>query len=268
MSLPDYIPVDFSRYVWRARTSPSFSTDVDTNASPGPAYYTREARGGELFEDVCNRFANGDQTLFLGLQLRLASPLPTSVFMQHVKDAWAALRWAVPNLAVRTEHEEGRTLLAYRASADAEEVRKWAERTVRLRELEKEGKEKALDELRWELGTHFIPEASGDQVFLYIVPYSETEFGLLLHTSHSVMDGAGTKVLLTLFLRELAGQLHFTPTCAKKKLEEFAWGKEGENLVKCATEVAGDLEPLDGPAYESTLKTVLGDMGSYLPVRS
>ncbi|KAL6304751.1 hypothetical protein BKA93DRAFT_261703 [Sparassis latifolia] len=244
MTAPAFPPFDFGRYVWRA--------------SPDDAsYWKREAGGGEYIEDVFHNINHGEQFLFLALKATLSKPVPTTELVARARDAWSAVRFSTPIIAVHSEHDAaGTSLITYRTAKDTTEVHDWAERTVRLVEGTPD-----LDELRFELGKKAIPETNGDQTFLYIVARSDTSYDFVFYTSHVPFDGAGIKIVLTLVLTKLALYLS-DPALAQEK---FEWGTESKNLLPCISEVLGPTEERSGETYTRCLSNMLGDLGSAMP---
>ncbi|TFK50405.1 hypothetical protein OE88DRAFT_1712963 [Heliocybe sulcata] len=244
MSAPTFAPMDFSRYVWRV--SPDDSSK-----------YLREAAGGEVIEDVWNRFNHGEQNLFLAADLELSVDTPVNDFIARAKAAWLAMRFSLPIVAANTEQDEaGNSLVTYKVPHDQQEALEWASRTVRLYEGTTD-----LDELRYRIGQNKIPEPNGDQTFLYFVTRSSTSYGLLMHTHHTPFDGAGTKIAITKYLQILAPYLS-VPSLASK---QFQWGKEVENLTPVASEILAPSEPREGEPYNQTLAGVMGDLAAAMP---
>ncbi|KAF8581965.1 hypothetical protein K439DRAFT_1653936 [Ramaria rubella] len=242
MSLPP--PLDYTRFQWR----------------PSPddcRLYIREAAGGEAIEDVWNRFKNGEQTLFFGLDLRLQQGIHSQSLLSHGRTAWAQLRFAVPTVAARTAYDTaGNTLITYRAAESESEVDAWAKRTLRLSE-----DTRGLDHVRYELGKVHIPEENGDQTFLYIVPGAdEKTYSLLLHTSHIPFDGAGSQILMNKFLiflsHAIAGDIESST---------LNWGTEAKNLLPSVSEVLGPEELRDGEQFMNTLGSIMGELGAAMP---
>lgn len=247
MAAPAFPPVDFSRYVWR--TSPE-----------DPMYYIREAAGGEVIEDVWNRFNHGEQTLFIGVDTSIDSSPSSSKLLDACRNAWVALRFTIPTIAAHTEQDAvGNTLITYRVANDSAEASSWAERTVRLHETTDD-----LDEIRYKIGKIHIPDENGDQTFLYVVPRSNSSVSFLLHTAHTPFDGAGAKALFSRFFRLLSTELDNSLASSNKAL---AWGSEGAKLTPVASEILGPNEQREGEGYQKTLGNVMSDLGSAMPVR-
>ncbi|EIM79595.1 uncharacterized protein STEHIDRAFT_143167 [Stereum hirsutum FP-91666 SS1] len=245
MAAPAFPPVDFSRYVWR--TSPE-----------DPMYYIREAAGGEVIEDVWNRFNHGEQTLFIGVDTTIDSSPSSSKLLDACRNAWVALRFTIPTIAAHTEQDAvGNTLITYRVANDSAEASSWAERTVRLHETTDD-----LDEIRYKIGKIHIPDENGDQTFLYVVPRSNSSVSFLLHTAHTPFDGAGAKALFSRFFRLLSTELDNSLASSNKAL---AWGSEGAKLTPVASEILGPNEQREGEGYQKTLGNVMSDLGSAMP---
>ncbi|GBE89886.1 hypothetical protein SCP_1702120 [Sparassis crispa] len=243
--MSSFAPFDFGRYIWRS--SPQ-----------DPSHWKREAGGGEYFEDVVHNGNHGEQYLFLGVKAVIATPVSSARLAALAREAWIALRFETPTIAAHTEHDNaGLPFITYRTAKDADEVGDWALRTVRLAEGTPD-----LDDLRFELGKKFIPEANGDQTFLYIVSLSDTSYDFLLHTSHVPFDGAGIKILLTVFFTKLAKYIDNPALAAQVQLN---WGTEAKNLLPCVSEALGPKEDRSGENYIQTLGGIMSDLDSAMP---
>ncbi|EPQ50001.1 hypothetical protein GLOTRDRAFT_141642 [Gloeophyllum trabeum ATCC 11539] len=245
MSQSAFPPMDFARFVWRRSTK-------------DPSRYVREAHGGEVFEDIFNRFLHGEQTLSLGVELRITSPVKTTDLLDLARSAWIATRLEIPTIAASTEQDrKGDTFISYRALKDEDEARAWAEKTVVLYEETDD-----LMEARVEIGKIPLPIPSGEQTFIYIVPRSERSYGMLLYTHHTPFDGAASKIVLTKYLKVLANYL------ADSSLLSFSgykWGEEVANLLPPTTEILGPNEDKSGEGYQRTLGTVMQEMATGMP---
>lgn len=240
-------PYDFDQYKWR-------------RSLEDRSYFSRPVGGSELIEDIWHRYMDGEQKLFLGVTLELGISTPTNSFLDRARDAWIATRRVIPTVAARTEYAlNGRPHLAYRVPKDHAESVAWAERTVCV-----DTSADNLDEVRVEIGKKPIPSDDGDQTFIYILPFSDISFGLLLFTSHVPFDGAGTKAVMNVFLGKLA-QYIVDPSLVAK--ETIPWGPEVDELLPFITEVLADDEPREGPAYQRTLVKVMEDLDYTTPVR-
>lgn len=267
-------PFDFSGYKWRP----------DENAE---GRFKRKVGGGENIEDVWNFLAHGDQNLFLGVYTKLSQPLEPSQFIELARKAWISLRWDVPTIASQTLHEprEGSplptSLLAYTVASNHLEVEAWANETVTLKEDVKD-----LDTLRYEVATAvgMLPDKPlVPQTFLYGAPFSSTEFGFLMHSSHVPLDGAGTKIMMSKFLEHLSNYIT-DPQYAAKETARFKWGTESDHLLPIASEalrkhepaefdasenlISPELpeEPREGPKYDETLGEVMTGLGKGMSV--
>ncbi|KAJ7028095.1 hypothetical protein C8F04DRAFT_69542 [Mycena alexandri] len=230
--------VDPSRSVYDWAPSPDDSS-----------YYTRRGWAFETIEDVFNRQKHGEHTMFLGADISAAHPFVTKSLFEHARNAWVSLRYTVPTLAAHTEQDaEGNTLLTYRTASSAADARAWANRTVLFHE-----EYKNLDDLRYELGEKFLPDANGDQTFLHLIVRSDTSFGVLLHTAHITFDGVSAKIITTRFLKKLA-LLFDTGSPADLNLK---WGDEYANLTPAAGRVLGPNEVTEGAEYGETINSVM-----------
>ncbi|KAF8636088.1 hypothetical protein AX17_003793 [Amanita inopinata Kibby_2008] len=262
---------DFDRYKWRE--------DEKT-----PGHFKREAGGGELFEDVVNLTKAGEQVLFVGVYASLVTSINTADLVAAVHNAWISLRWEVPTVAAQTAHEpSGKPLptcfVTYDVARSFEDVKKWADSTVILREDKPN-----LDDLRYEIGQDPTPAADFvPQTFVYVVPYSPTAFGVLLRTAHITFDGAGTKVLLTKLFTHLSNYIS-KPSYRAEQEKIMQWGSESSRLLPFVTEVlrqyepavkdaAGNIvvpevpeEPREGEKYFETLNEVMNGLATGGPL--
>ncbi|KZT28675.1 hypothetical protein NEOLEDRAFT_1057767 [Neolentinus lepideus HHB14362 ss-1] len=240
MATPPFPPFDQSRYAWR------ISYD-------DPAKHIREAQGGEILEDVWNRFLYGEQKLFLAVDLQLSSPISTTNFLSRAKEAWIEIRFYVPTVGGSTEQaKDGTSLVTYRAIKDQAEATAWANHTVRLFEGSTD-----MDAARVEIGKLTIPEPTGEQTFIYIVPRSETSYGVILFTHHTPFDGAGTKIVMNRYIRSLAQHID-NPFLAQS--QQFHWGEEVKNLLPAVPQILGPAEATEGDDYQKTLGAVMGSL--------
>lgn len=263
---------DFTRYVWRKDDAV-------------PTRLKREIGGGELIEDVWNFFKDGEQNLHLELYTSIAQPLETSKFLDLLKKAWVSLRWDIPTVAAQILHEprEGSpmpaALLAYDLPASASAVESWAGETIILKEGYKD-----LDALRYEVGQGIIPTKDLEpQTFIYVLHFSDTEYGLLLRTSHVPFDGAGLKMVGTKLLEHLSHYISDS-AYASKEAARMKWGSETDRLLPIASEIlrkhepaevdaqgtvikpALPAEPREGPEYFETLQKVMEGLAKGGPV--
>lgn len=247
---------DFSRYVWR-------------QDEKVPTRIIREVGGGELFVDILGLLKNGGLNVHLGLHTTISQPTEATEFLRLLKKAWISLRWDVPTIASRAIHEprEGAALpaayLTYDVPQSVPEVESWADETV----IFKEGYQD-LNVLRFDVGQGCIPTKDLEtQTFLYAVQFSNTEYGLLIRSSHVPFDGTGVKVLGTKLLDHLARYIS-DPSYASYESSRMQWGSgsENKNLLPIASEILKSLEvdgpealakPRDSPENRDTLKNSL-----------
>jgi hypothetical protein len=231
--------MDFNKYLWKQDPEDSLR-------------YMRHSCGGEYLQDILNRFTNGEGNLFLNVELELESSVPTEEFFHNVQAAWIALRRDVPTIASHIEYApSGTPLLTYRIPKDETEVQLWADRTVVL------SKSAALDDLRFEIGQRPLPNEDRDQTFLYVVPFSEVKYGLILYTHHLPFDGHATKDLMTTLLKTVSRSLS-KPSHAEFQLN--TWGNEAQKLLPPITDVLGCSEEREGPLYTQTLGSILKEL--------
>ncbi|KDR74010.1 hypothetical protein GALMADRAFT_1335924 [Galerina marginata CBS 339.88] len=259
--------VDFNRFVWRQ--DPSV-----------PGRHLREAGGAEVIEDIWNLTKQGEQNLFLGIYATLSTPLDADKLFVLVRSAWRSLRWDIPIIAASTAHiwhGEGKvptTLITYDEAKSEEDVDGWVSETTEI--FPAYGAEKkTLDDLRYDIGQGPIPANDYDrQTFLYLIPYSETKFGLLLRTSHVPVDGSGVKIMMTKLLGHLASYIVDQAGYTESENARMKWGtgKEATSLLPMITEIlrqdepevrdeqgkliseATKAEPRDGPDFKSFIE--------------
>lgn len=234
-------PFDHTRYDWHVSTE-------------DPTCHRRETKGGEIFEDIWHQHYHGQQILFLGAGLTITANIEIDAgqLLDRARDAWVALRFSVPTIAARTEYnDEGTAHITY-CVASQSIAREWARRTVHIHDFDD-----TLDELRYNLSQEAVPDLNGDQTFIHIVPRSNKSFGLLLRTSHVPFDGSGCKILLAMYLKNLAACLADVTFLAK---QAFDWGQEYTNLLPPTTRVLGPGEKLSGTRYQSTMNNIMADV--------
>jgi len=245
MTTPAFPPVDFAKYRWRAS-----ATD--------PKLFQREPNGSEALVDHMNRFAHGEHTVFLAVELDFQGNLSMTEFEHVARDTWIALRFQVPTIAARTLiGPNDRAVMTYPLPDSYADLQDWGNRTFRVAPANVN-----LEEWRYEIGQKFIPDSNGDQTFVYATARDGRITGLLLHTSHITLDGIGAKVLLNLYLRDLAlrltGETRVDPSALR-------WGEEYKNLLPCVSEVLASSEPREGRLYQETLQDVLAGYGGAFP---
>ncbi|KAI0068612.1 hypothetical protein BV25DRAFT_1791567 [Artomyces pyxidatus] len=228
--------IDWSRFDWKP-------------APDDPILLRREVAAGEAIADIWQRFDHGEQTLFFGAVTTFHVPVPAHTVLSCARRAWTAVRFAVPLVAAHTEYDAtGSAFITYRPESDAQAIEAWAARTVRLAEGAQD-----LDELRSELSRVVLPEAGGDQTMIYVLRYSDTRYGFLLHTSHVPFDSAGVKLVMKGLLQNIARGLGGAAE------ESFRWGAEATNLLPAAHAIGGVCEDA---AYHQTVRSILNDFGT------
>lgn len=265
--------MDYTRFQWR-----------EDETVPGR--FKREIGGGELFEDVLNFNKQGEQNLFNGVYVQSSRSLEVSDLISLARKAWISLRWDVPTVAAQALHEarEGSPMpvafLAYTLPSKSTDIEAWAKETLILQEGYSD-----LDLLRYEVVRDILPNKDlVPQTFLYVVPFSATSFGFLLHTSHVPFDGAGVKIVMTKYLEHLAKYIS-DPQYEVTETARFKWGTENNRLLPIASEAlrkhepaefdaSGNLikselpeEPREGPKFDETLNQVMADLARGAAVR-
>jgi len=234
------LSVDWSRFEWKSSVE-------------DPAYYRRETGGAELTVVVVHRFF-GKAIIFRGGNITLRSPLPLTVLVEHLRNAWIALRYTTPIIALHTEWDElDKPFMTYRAESDVTKVKEWAARTVRIAEGVRD-----LDELRLTLTHKPLPDELGDQTMLYVCPITDSQFGLVIHTSHTPFDGFGVRIIFNRLLTFLGAYIGGAP------LDDMNWGSEAVRLTPALFSVT--TEPREGPEYTRTLTTLLETLRTDMPV--
>jgi len=140
--------------------------------------------------------------------------------------------------------------MIYRVAKSSEEVREWSKRTVRLA---KSGSD--IEELRYEVGKIKLPEANGEQTFLYVIPKSDTSYAFMLYTHHTPFDNAGVQILLDNFLARLSNYIA-NPSLAST--ETLPWGTEYKNLPPPTSAILN--EPREGPLHAQAVGMILNSL--------
>jgi hypothetical protein len=240
------IPQQYDKYRWKASES-------------APPVYRKNGAGVERIVDNNHRYHRGQDYMALGVDLSFADTVPMSDLLRAARDAWVTLRFTVPTIACTTEvNSDDEPLLVYHAAPDRSTVEAWAERTIASTEAT------TLADARIEIDRRrpTIPDAHGDQTFIYIVPLGSTkEYAVVLYGSHVPFDGVGYQAIMSHYLALVARYL-VDAELASRDHFNLQWGKEGENLAVPYFEVVGEAEPLEGPVFESSVSTLMQDMGA------
>lgn len=232
-------PIDFTKFTW-------------VRSEEDPSLYSRAAAGGEILEDFFTRFAVGEQNLFLGINITLDVPTPADAFLAIARDAWQAIRRTIPHVAAHIDYDaEDRPLVTYRAPKDNAEVSAWVDRVVVLHESMTD-----LDELRIRLSQTVLPDQHGDATLVHILPFSETSYGILIHSNHIMFDSTGSKTLATDFFQKLAADI----ANPSEGFDDAPWGVEVEHLLPAAPNVMVESEVTSGEGYVRTLGTIMNDV--------
>jgi hypothetical protein len=243
------LPEQYSKYRWQVS-----ATDSST--------YRRYGAGVERFADYNHRYQRGEDYIMLGVDISFVNAVPSHTMLRAAQRAWITLRFTVPTVAVTTENTpEDDALLVYHVAPDPAAVEAWAERTVELTEAT------TLEDARIEIDRRrpVIPDARGDQTFLYIVPRgSATKYALILYGSHVPFDGVGYQAIMTRYLAILARYLA-DDNIATQEHSALIWGTEHQNLALSYLEVVSENEPLEGPVFDNTLNE-MGKRMRMLPV--
>jgi hypothetical protein len=241
-------PQNYDKYRW---TSPRLDKTK----------FQRYAAGSELFTDLERRNNHGQYSMFLGIEVSLASAEGPNHVLRLARHAWMTLRHSIPTMAAWTELDAaGDTLIVYRVASGPDEVHSWAERTVQL-------VTHSVDDVRNQLLDHLIPADSHDQTLLHIIPNttSSREYTLIFSVNHTLFDSTGHKALTHHFLSALARYVG-TKGQAEKEVSALKWGEEGANLLPPCTDILAETEPIHGPGYDQTLGGILQDVASTSPV--
>jgi hypothetical protein len=240
------IPQAYDKYRWKA-------------SGTTPSVYRRHAAGVERMVDFNHRRLRGQDYMALCVDLSFTVAVPMSEVLRAAREAWTTLRFAVPTIACSTEvNADDEPLLVYRVASDYAAVRAWAERTVACT------KATTLADARIEIDQQrpTIPDAHGDQTFIYVVPRGSAKaYGVIMYSSHVPFDGVGYQAIMCRYLMHLARYLT-DADLASREHAALRWGDEGENLDPPYCEVVGEVEPLEGPVFESSMETILEDMGA------
>jgi hypothetical protein len=233
--------MDYDKYRWQSS---------ETN----PNIHRRSIVGAEHIVDFQNRYVRGQHNLMMGCDVNIVLSTSSDV-LRAARQAWTALRFAVPTVATLSEVDPaGERLLMYRVAADQEDAAAWAERTVRLLEAA------TWHDAHEKLSQLSLPEAdSGDQTFIYIVPHNIAHYTFIVHTDHTSFDGTGIKILMSRFLANFARYVS-DDTLAGQELSALQWGQEHANLLPSYTQVMADEKSLFGLEHDETATQILQDI--------
>lgn len=248
-----------------------------------PESYCRALCGAELYQEFWLRLARGEQILFFGSYIHIPNSVPRKWLIDATRQSWISLRYQIPTIAASTYvADNGEYRLAYTPPKSRDDVTHWAGRTL-IVSTSKEEDTIGLDKLREELAQAEVPSPEGDQTWLHLVLPSSTngndevisDFGLLIHTSHTPFDGIGLRILSNRFLKLLANEL----TSHSNSHSKLEWGKEVDNLLPATMSILDPSEPRpisptskDEPSfnlpYYSSLARVIEGFGASMQVRS
>lgn len=206
-----------SEYLWKTETS-----------HDGSRTATRKLANLERMFTVFNKDLYGQNCPFFGATISVrqtdksteSRALNAADLKERVVEAFSQTRWRYPTVAARVIGDE----TALYSIESEQEVRKWAERTVRV--VVQEGGWLALrDEVSREAP---IPTADGDYCLMYLVIRPEelestaiTKFDILMHTHHVFTDGSGIRSIINEFIARVADPL---------PAHEINWGQEFDKL--------------------------------------
>ncbi|KAJ3793873.1 hypothetical protein GGU11DRAFT_690908 [Lentinula aff. detonsa] len=206
--------------------------------------------GGEIVQDVLNRYFKGFQTLFFAINADLSSPTSTENVIRAARDAWIRLRYLVPTIAslVVVDGNDTPSLQYYSPSESG--VQEWADETF---VVHREPHPIDLRALRRKLGIIKVPSELGHQTWMHL-SFHDTDtvssIGFMLHTHHSPFDGSAVKILTNVYLKEFAKALG-----GEKVAEGLNWGAEVDNLLPAAFNVMLSTEP--NPEIQSFMLLIL-----------
>ncbi|KAG9252531.1 uncharacterized protein F5Z01DRAFT_638401 [Emericellopsis atlantica] len=197
-----------------------------------PELYSRTLTTPEFVLAMLNEYALGQSCPSLGVTVSVDRSVPSTLDIQtlssRLEQAFIATRWTHPTVAIQVR---GSKEMIYRVH-DAEGVATWAKRTVQYVEAPG-GWLAKYEQLSREA---VLPTAIGDSALLHLVMSPEqasksqiTEFDLLLHVHHSLVDGAGLRTIMNYILTELA---------TSDSSISFSWGEEGDSLQPAALDAA------------------------------
>jgi len=233
--------VDWSRFEWAPSADDSLC-------------YRRELAGAELLADFLIRPPAKDALILSVVEITLRSPLPLMDFVGRLRDVWIALRYTFPIIASQTECDKlGDPFMTYRVEPDVAKVKEWAARTICIA-----NGAQGLDGLRFDLSLKDLPNELGDQTMLHVCRTTDSQYGLLIHTSHVPVDGIGVKIIFNRLLTSLATYIGGAP------LPDVKWGSEAVNLTPALP--FATTEPLEGSEYTRTLSTIMEDLHTAMPV--
>jgi hypothetical protein len=229
---------DWSQYKWR-------------RSAANPAVFERHTAGAERYVDFQNTDADGQYTIALAVEATLARPLDAPSFLRVLRQAWMALRFAVPTIAVNVvQSTDGGSLLRYQIAQDEANMQAWAERTVCSLAMQPiQGAVDQVLECR-------LPDERGAPTRLYHVPRSGTEHIVILHVHHAIMDGIASKETMTRFMALVARYVHNVALVASD-LAALSWGSETENLSPAWPHALATTEATAGPELTESLNRAL-----------
>ncbi|KAJ3729802.1 hypothetical protein C8R42DRAFT_569634 [Lentinula raphanica] len=219
--------IDLNKYTWK-----------DIPPRNGMEGQTRLLAGGEIIQDILNRYNKGFQTLFFAVNVDLASQQSSSFITRAAREAWIKLRYLVPTIASLTvvDSNDIPSLQYYTSSAFG--VQEWADKTFLVHQ---ESSSIDLIALRRTLGVVKVPSELGQQTWMHLSienTQSVSSVGFMLHTHHSPFDGTAMKILTNIYLKEFAKAVG-----GEKIAEGLDWGNEIGNLLPAVFNVMLPSEP-------------------------
>ncbi|KAF5388790.1 hypothetical protein D9757_005575 [Collybiopsis confluens] len=220
--------IDFDKYTWKSLPS--------ANGFEGRG---RLLAGGELVQDVLNRYNKGFQTLFFAFYADLTAEHAAAEVIEAGRDAWVKLRYLVPTIAalVTIDDDDSPLLRYYSTSADG--ISAWANQTFTVHQTDVP--EIDLDVLRRDLGQLKVPSQHDQETWMHLVMAKTgmiSKLGFLFHTHHSPFDGSAVKILANLYLKEFAKALG-----GVKVADNLKWGDEISHLLPAAFNIILPTEP-------------------------
>lgn len=199
---------------------PVFHPWTESTASPRSYYRTLATQ--EFMLSMLNDYALGHSCPYLGVTVSLQNSEKSSAsFSAEDLQSWIArtfiyTRWVHPMVACQIKDAKQ---MVYKVE-EAADVREWAARTVQTIEYSS-----GWPELLTKLSRQAVlPPEDGDCAFLYLVlrpPQSSkswiSQFDLLLHEHHGLVDGAGIRSIMN---EVLVGLTKLSPTTS------YSWGEK------------------------------------------
>jgi len=239
-----------------------------------PKGCVRRLGGGEQTQRAQNLYFKGLNMGFLALTVDLHDPVSVTKLGSSAQECWYSLRFQFPIIASSIGGSDELPTLTY-TTGTPQEIDQWARRTFLVHSPSLID----LEQLRADEGQKKVPSSDGDCVWMHLLPGeladdgTVSRFGLLFHMHHSLSDGVGIRIMMNVYLDQLAKAL----SGSRSPSEYIQWGNELENLTPPAFSILNSQEAVPIPpdsaqepsfdnGYYKSLQNILADLDAVTKV--